>query len=78
MLSVKINLKQVETTRFCNVDINLRTQLAIYLHLLTNQSGEYVAKHCGLLQVSMFTKRIGNMYHFELIFGNSFSIIFQN
>lgn len=38
-----------------------------------------VARHCGLLQVSVYTKCIENMnmYHFEFSFGNSFSIIFS-
>lgn len=69
---------QVETTIFCDVGINLHTKLAICLLLSTNQSGEWVAKYCGLLQVSVYTKRIENIYHFELSFGNSFWMIFQN
>ena len=68
---------QVETTRFCDVGIK-HTKLAICLPLLTNQSIEWVARHCGLLQVLLYTIRIENIYYFELSFGNSFSIIFQN
>lgn len=73
-----ISLKQVETTRFCDVGIHLHTKLAICLLLSADQSVEWVARHCGLLRVLLYTIRIENIYYFELSFGNSFSIIFQN
>lgn len=67
-----------KTTRFCDVGLNLHTKLTICLLLLSDQSGEYVAKQYGLPQVSVYIERIENIYHFEYPLETHFQLFFGN